>query len=150
MTKLDTLDLKILTEVQENCRIPIADLSEICAASTASIQRRLKRLRKLKVIKREVAVIDRPKAGFTIKAIISVELERDSAVETINFKRKATEEHCYCVAGEADFTLIVVAQNMSDYENFTHRFFFANSNVRKFKTAMVVSEQKATHALPLL
>ena len=34
--------------------------------------------------------------------------------------------HCYCIAGDADFILVVMAADMADYEAFTHRFFFAD------------------------
>ena len=38
---------------------------------------------------------------------------------------------------------------MTDYETFTHRFFFADKNVRKFRTSIVVSTEKATLDLPI-
>ncbi len=57
--------------------------------------------------------------------------------------------HCYCIAGDADFVLVVTAADMADYEAFTHRFFFADRNVRKFRTSIVVSTEKATSELPI-
>uniref|UniRef100_UPI002F3EFCB8 Lrp/AsnC ligand binding domain-containing protein n=1 Tax=Paracoccus liaowanqingii TaxID=2560053 RepID=UPI002F3EFCB8 len=57
--------------------------------------------------------------------------------------------HFYCIAGDADFILIVMAQDIGDYEAFTHRFFFADKNVRKFRSSIVVSTEKATSELPI-
>jgi hypothetical protein len=45
--------------------------------------------------------------------------------------------------------MIVVAKNIQDYEAFTQRFFFADKNVRKFRTSIVVSTVKATLEMPL-
>lgn len=153
MIDLDNSDRRLLFQMQQNAKTPIAELAELCGASTASIQRRLRRLRQAGVIKGETINVDRLSVGFNVKAIISVELERDSILDTNAFKDAASEEpnvqHCYCIAGEMDFVMIVVAKDMIDYEAFTHRFFFSNRNVRKFKTSIVVTEQKATNILPV-
>lgn len=151
---MDNVDRRILMEIQKNVRCPISTLSEKANASSASIQRRLKRLREDGIIKSEVAIIDHEAAGFEITAVISLDLERDRIDEVDAFKRRAKNEpqvqQCYCVAGGADFILIVIAKNMKDYETFTHRFFFNDSNVRKFQTSIVVSRVKTTTYLPML
>lgn len=150
---MDAVDLKLLSQLQADLRTSIADLAEIAGASTASVQRRLKRLRESGVIAAETAVLDRDAVGFGVTAIISVELERDRHDQVTAFKRRARAEpqvqQCYCVAGDADFILIAVARDIKDYEAFTHRFFFADANVRRFRTSIVVSTDKATLALPL-
>ncbi|WP_317961128.1 hypothetical protein [Phaeobacter inhibens] len=43
----------------------------------------------------------------------------------------------------------VDAADIAGYEAFTHRFFFADSNVRKFRTSIVISTEKSTQELPL-
>ncbi|WP_299865701.1 Lrp/AsnC ligand binding domain-containing protein [uncultured Roseobacter sp.] len=55
----------------------------------------------------------------------------------------------YCIAGDADLLMIVVAKDIRDYEAFTHRFFLADKNVRKFRPSVVVSTEKATRELPV-
>ena len=86
---MDRIDCLILDAMQHNARIAIADLAERVGASTASVQRRLKRMRTNGTIKAEVAVIDPRRSGFSITALITVELERDSAERTDAFKRRA-------------------------------------------------------------
>lgn len=150
---MDQLDHKLLDVLQRNARTSIQELADHIGASTASVQRRLKTLRDSGVIRKEVAVLDQQKLGFGITAVVSVELERDRLDQIDAFKRKAREDrqvlNFYCIAGDADFVMIVVAKDISDYEAFTHRFFFADKNVRKFRTSIVVSTEKATLELPL-
>ncbi|WP_120632557.1 Lrp/AsnC family transcriptional regulator [Ruegeria sp. EL01] len=150
---MDQSDHKLLNILQGNARTSIQDLADHIGASTASVQRRLKALRDGGVIKKEVAVLDQQKLGFGITAVVSVELERDRLDQIDAFKRKAREDrqvmNFYCIAGDADFVMIVVAKDIRDYEAFTHRFFFADKNVRKFRTSIVVSTEKATLELPL-
>lgn len=151
---MDDIDIRILAEMQIDVRSPISRLSEKANASTASVQRRLKRLREDGIIKSEIAVIDPETVGYEVTAVITVDLERDRIDEVDAFKRRAIAEpqvqHCYCVAGGSDFILIVIAKNMKDYEAFMHNFFFNDSNVRKFQTSIVVSRVKATTFVPML
>ncbi|WP_346728837.1 hypothetical protein [Paroceanicella profunda] len=42
-----------------------------------------------------------------------------------------------------------MARDIADYEAFTHRFFFADKNVRKFRTSTVVSTERATSEVPV-
>lgn len=150
---MDSLDRKLLAVLQVNAKTSIQELADHIGASTASVQRRLKALREAGVIQREAAILDGKKLGFGITAIVAVELERDRFDQIDAFKRKARQDpqvtHFYCIAGASDFIMIVIARDMADYEAFTHRFFFADKNVRKFRTSIVVSTDKATLELPL-
>lgn len=153
MQNVDTIDIRILAAMQKGSRISISALADHAGTSTASVQRRLKRLRSGGIINREVAQLDAKMLGFGITAVVSVELERDRLDQIDAFKRKARldphVQNFYCVAGEADFFLIAIARDMADYEAFTHRFFYADKTVRKFRTSIVVSTEKATLELPL-
>lgn len=150
---MDQSDYKLLAILQQNSKTPIQDLADHIGASTASVQRRLKALRDAGVIQKDVAVLDQQKLGFGLTAVVSVELERDRLDQIDAFKRKARLDrqvlNFYCIAGDADFVMIVVAKDIADYEVFTHRFFFSDKNVRKFRTSIVVSTEKATLELPI-
>ncbi|SFL06492.1 transcriptional regulator, AsnC family [Pseudovibrio ascidiaceicola] len=150
---MDAIDITLLSALQENAKTSIQELSGHSGTSTASVQRRLKALRDAGVIQKEVAVLNPKKVGLGITAIVAVELERDRLDQIDAFKRKAREDrqvtHFYCIAGDADFMMIVMAKDIEDYEAFTHRFFFADKNVRKFRTSIVVSTEKATLELPI-
>ena len=150
---MDSSDYKLLAVLQQNARTSIQELADHIGASTASVQRRLKVLRDDGVIQKEVAVLDQKKLGFGITAVVSVELERDRLDQIDAFKRKARQDrqvmNFYCIAGDGDFMMVVVAKDIADYEAFTHRFFFADKNVRKFRTSIVISTEKATLELPI-
>jgi Lrp/AsnC family leucine-responsive transcriptional regulator len=150
---MDQSDYKLLAVLQQNARTSIQELADHIGASTASVQRRLKVLRDDGVIQKEVAVLDQKKLGFGITAVVSVELERDRLDQIDAFKRKARQDrqvmNFYCIAGDGDFVMIVVAKDIRDYEAFTHRFFFADNNVIKFLTSFVISTEKATLEFPI-
>lgn len=149
---LDDADCRLLELVQKDARLPISELASSASISTASVHRRLKRLRESGIIRREVSEVDPEKAGFGITAIISVELERDKADLIGQFRKQALSEnqvqHCYCVAGDADYIMIVIARDMPDYEAFTERFFLGKSVVRRFRSSIVVSRVKNDSFVP--
>lgn len=150
---MDATDRQLLGILQQNARTSIQDMADRAGISTASVQRRLKALRDTGVILKEVAVLDPKRIDLGVTAIVSVELERDRLDQIDAFKRKAREDsqvtNFYCIAGDADFIMIVVARGIPEYEEFTYRFFFADRTVRKFRTSIVVSTEKATLALPV-
>lgn len=149
---MDRIDRLILDAMQRDARIAIADLATHAGASTASVQRRLKRMRSDGTIVAEVAMIDPKRSGFGVTAIITVELERDSADRVDAFKRRAHSEpqvqQCYCVAGDTDFVVIAILRDMEDYEAFTARF-FQDENVRHYRSSIVVSRVKTSARVPV-
>lgn len=152
--ELDNQDLKILDILQVNARTTTEELSEEVGLSTASIQRRIKKLRDNNVITSEVVTVSPKSVGQTMTFIISVELRREN-VDCFNlFKSKVIKsnriQQCYYVTGETDFILIVTAKDMSDFDDFTKRLFFADSNVLHFKTSVVMGRTKVGLTLPLI
>jgi len=152
-TKLDKFDRIILDILQSNSGASINDLVDASELSVASVQRRLKKLRELKIIQREVAVLDPGKIGQKITIIVHVELERERVDQVQAFKNMALKEphvqQCYYVTGEADFILICIAKDMDDFEQLTQRLFFKNSNIRRFRSSIVMNRTKVGLTVPL-
>ena len=117
------------------------------------MQRRLKRLRKLGVITAEVAVVDPVAVGQAMSFIVGVEMERERADMLDAFRREARADpnvqQCYYVTGAADFMLVVVAQDMADFEVFTRRLLFDNVNIRRFTTSVVMARDKVGLGVPV-
>ena len=151
--ELDTQDLKILSILQVDVKASTERLSEEVGLSSASIQRRLKRLRDNKVISAEVAIVSPKAVGQNMTFLISVELRRDNVncfnVFKSKIKKSSRVQQCYYITGEADFILIVTAKDMEDFDEFTQKMFFADSNVLHFKTSVVMERTKVSLALAL-
>lgn len=152
-TNLDLADAKILELMQANARLGLEVLAEKTGLSVASVQRRLKALRDKKVIVKDVAVVDPAKAGSAMTFIVMVELERERLDQIDAFTRRAQKEphvqQCYYVTGEADFCLICTAADMNDFEALSKRLFFEDSNVRRFRTSVVMGRKKVGLDVPV-
>ncbi|CTQ77506.1 Lrp/AsnC family transcriptional regulator [Roseibium alexandrii] len=151
--KLDQVDISILNALQDNARTGLEQLAHVSGISIASVQRRLKALREGGFILREVALLDGAKLGQAMTFIIMVELERERLDQIDDFVKRARQEpqvqQCYYVTGEADFCLICIAKDMAEFEALTHRLFFQNANVRRFRTSVVMGRKKIGLNVPL-
>lgn len=144
--KIDEADIKILNTVQENARTSLEQLTHVTGLSSASVQRRLKALRDSGVIVREIAVVDPLKLGIQMSFVILVEMERERPDQIDLFVNRISKEprvqQCYYVTGEADFCLICTTKDMQEFEELTHRLFFDDTNVRRFRTSVVMGRKK--------
>ena len=152
-TELDEADLTILRVLQNDCRIGLEHLAQECSLSVPTVQRRLKRLRESKLIMKEVAVLDPACFDYKMTFIVLVELDRESLQQLDLFRKRAKADpqvqQCYYVTGEADFILVCTAKDMEDFEALTHRLFFENSNVRRFRTSIAMDRSKVGLSLPI-
>lgn len=150
---IDEFDLKLLRFVQHNNRLTADELSSKVGLSPSACQRRLVRLRQEGVIERDIAVVSPEAVGRQLTMIVEVTLERERPDIMDEFRRSmiATPEvmQCYYVTGEADFILVLTARDMRHYEAFTKQFFFANPNIRRFHTMVVMDRVKAGLYVPI-
>ncbi|MEL6689757.1 MAG: Lrp/AsnC family transcriptional regulator [Pseudomonadota bacterium] len=151
--KLDSADRKLLELVQVDARMGLEALAGETGLSVASVQRRLKALKDQGAILSEVAVVDPRKAGVAMRFVVMVELERERQDQIDAFARQVQAEpmvqQCYYITGDADFCLICMARDMDDFEDLTKRLFFDNSNVRRFRTSVVMRPHKVGLGVPI-
>ncbi|MGJ3259514.1 MAG: Lrp/AsnC family transcriptional regulator [Rhodospirillales bacterium] len=153
MTELNETDQTILRLLQANTREKLETIAFETGLSVATVQRRIRHLKDTGVIERESAVISAEAAGYTMTFLIFVEMERERIDQLDAFRRKAKTEpqvqQCYYITGEADFALVVVAKDMADFEELTHRLFFKDANVKRFRTSVVMNKTKVSLDIPL-
>lgn len=145
---MDDKDLEILTLVQSNARLTAEAIGFEIGLSPPAVQKRLKRLRETGLIEKEIAVLSPAKLGREMTVIVQVMLERESRVRLDAFKRRMRSapqvQQCYYTTGEADFILVVVVQNIKEYEEFTQEYFFDESNVNRFTSSIVMDRVKVS------
>ncbi len=150
---LDNFDLRLLELVQRNSRQTADVLSTHLGLSPAAVQKRLKRLRDTGVIEAEIALVNPRKIGRNMTIIVEVSMERENSGVLDSFKRRMRAEplvqQCYYTTGEADFMLILVVQDIEEYQRFTQENFFGTPEVSRFKTSIVMDRVKVGLAVSL-
>jgi Lrp/AsnC family leucine-responsive transcriptional regulator len=146
-------DRRILKVLQQDNRLSIDAIAAATGLSSAAVQRHVKRLRASKVIEQDVSILSQAKVELPLTIVVHVFLERERIDLLETFKRemrKAREvQQCYYVTGTMDFILVVVARNMAEFERFTRRTLFADPNVKRFESNIVMDRVKASLSLPI-
>ena len=152
MAKIDDLYRKILHEVQLDNQLTSAQLGHRVGLSPTSVQRRLARLRRDKVITGDISVISGEDVGRTLTMIVTVQLERERSDIIDHFKRAVRREpvvmSAYYVTGDSDFVLVISARDIKEYEEFTRNFLYDNPDIKGFKTTVAMDRIKAGFYVP--
>ena len=150
---LTAVDRAILRIIQNDAGTRLELIAEEAGASVATVQRRLRHLRDCGVIEGEVACVDPKAVGQGMTFLILVELERERIDILDTFRRKVSGEpqvqQCYYITGEADFALIALAKDMDEYQELIQRLFFDDTNVKRFRTSVVMDRTKVSLKVPV-
>lgn len=151
--ELDRIDARLLDLVQRNNRLSSEELGAKVGLSASGVQRRLKRLRAEGVIESDVSIISPRAVGRNVTALILIFFERDRADIVDRFKRSICKMpevmSGFYVTGQADFLLLVTANDMEDYEYFTRRLVHESSDIKRFETMVILHRAKVGFTVPL-
>lgn len=149
--ELDGFDRKILTLLQKDSRMPQRDIGEAVNLSASAVNRRIAAMEKAGVITRNVAVVDMAKVGRPITIIVEVAIENERLDLLDAIKRRFVAcpavQQVYYVTGESDFVLVLAVADMAEYELLTRELFFAESNVKSFRTMVAMERSKVSLAV---
>ena len=149
----DSFDLAILQVLQKDNRTSQRVIGDHVNLSAPAVQRRIRRMEGEGLIRANVAVVDPSRVGQALTIVVLVQMENESVELIDKAKREFIEDvnvqQCYYVTGPADFALIVSVADMADYEEFTRRLFFANGNIKRFETLVVMDRVKASLQVPI-
>jgi Lrp/AsnC family transcriptional regulator, leucine-responsive regulatory protein len=116
---LDTADMRILREIQENGRIPVVELAQRVNLSKSPCLKRLRRLEKEGYIRRYVAELDAKKLAQGYLVYVQVKLGNTSRQSLEAFNTAVQNIHqiqsCHMVSGGYDYLLKVRTRDMEDY-----------------------------------
>ena len=155
--ELDAIDLQLLERLQTDASLSNQALAELVHVSPPTCLRRVKRLREVGLIEREIAVlsVDALAAiiGHGLCAVVEITLDRQDQAALEAFEQKVAREvavqQCYRVSPGPDFCLVVHARDMPDYLALTQRLFTSDANVRNVKTFFSIKRSKFGARVPL-
>ncbi|MBP7690362.1 MAG: Lrp/AsnC family transcriptional regulator [Anaerolineales bacterium] len=150
---LDQLDLAILRAVQADGRLSNVDLARRVHLSPPATHARRRRLERAGLIRGYAALVDRERAGYDLLCFIQVNLQVHQLDQVEKFRAavRAMPEvlECHHITGEHDYLLKVALRNRQDLEQFVVNRLTPAPGVGRIHTSLVLTEVKATTALPL-
>ena len=149
---MDAIDRKILAVVQDDASLSVAEIGQRVGLSSTPCWKRLQRLEAEGVITKRVALIDPEKVGLGITVFVSVETGDHSQdwlktfAEVVNAMPEVME--FYRMAGDVDYVLRVVVQDMQSYDTF-YKKLIATVPLKNVTSRFAMERIKSTTALPL-
>jgi DNA-binding Lrp family transcriptional regulator len=121
--KIDAINRKILDILQNDSSITNQELAGRIGLSPATSLERVKKLEQAGIIRKYVALLDEKKLDKHVKAYIFITMKEHSASGLTEFNKHITHLpevlECCRLAGEKDYLLKVVVDNIEDFELFT-------------------------------
>jgi Lrp/AsnC family leucine-responsive transcriptional regulator len=150
--KMDPLDRRILSELQENGRITNQELSEKVGLSPSPCLRRLRQLETSRVITAYVALVDPTQVGLEITAFVRVRLAEQGDSHLNTFENAVAQfpevMECYLMTGDADYQLRVLVKDMGAFEDFLRHKLTRISGVAQVTTSFALRPVVYKTALP--
>lgn len=151
---LDDFDCRLLMLVQRDARLTAGQLGAEVGLSASAVQKRLKRLRRMGILSREVALLsDEALQGSTMFAV-RVALASGTVARSDRLERMLANSpevtQCYHVTGDFDYLLIVHTGNLSGFTEFVERRLKGNPDVARYETHVVMKSVKRSLEAPIL
>jgi Lrp/AsnC family transcriptional regulator, leucine-responsive regulatory protein len=120
LMNLDKIDYAILSALQDNARMPNAQLAERVGLSPSACSRRLDALEGAGVIRGYHARLSNGVLGHPVTVIVHISLSSQSEKHLAEFEAAVQAcpnvQMCYLMSGEHDYILRVVARDLADFE----------------------------------
>jgi len=152
--KLDAIDRKIVSILQQEGRIRTIELADRIGLSPTPCARRIVRLEEEGVITGYTATVNQDKIGLPISIFVSVELENQGAEALELFEKQVVsfEEimECFIMTGSQDFLMRVVAADLASYERFLQEKLTRVPGIRMIRSRFALRRLVNRNRLPNL
>jgi len=151
--KLDSIDLRILTELQADGRITNVELSRRARITAPPCLRRMRALEKAGYIQGYHADLNGKALGFQVTGFVFVGLASQKDADLRHFEERVRSwpevRECHMLSGEVDFLLKCVATDLSAFQQFITDTVTAERNVASVKSSLVIHVSKDEPGVPI-
>ena len=149
---MDDVDKKILSLLQVNADIPVAELSKKVNLSSTPCWLRINKLYKQGFIKKKVAVIDRSKINLSTVAFVQIRTSQNNMTWSKKFIEGVKEMdevvEFYRLSGTTDYLLKVLVPSIDKFDTF-YKKLTDKIDLSDVTTSFSMEEIKQTSNLPL-
>lgn len=150
--KLDQTDLKILSILQEDASLPVAEVASRVNLSQTPCWRRIQRMETAGVIERRVALVNPDAVGLGLSIFVDIETNdhsQDWLTKFADVVRSMPEiMEVYRMAGDVDYMLRIAVSSMGDYDDFYRRLISAVP-LKNVTSRIAMERVKGTTAYPI-
>lgn len=146
MYKLDSTDLKLVDELQEDCKQSIKQLANKVNLSITPTHERIKKIEASGIIEKYVAIVNPEALGKTLIVYCQITLVKHQDVFFEEFEEYVADipeivEVSY-VAGAYDFLLKLILKDMADYQNFVINKISQLKIISNIQSSFIIKQSK--------
>jgi len=151
--KLDTIDLRILHELQRDGSLSNVELARRVHLSPSPCLTRVKALQANGVIVRYVALADAAALGLGLNVFISISLKSQNKQSLAEFEQRIAEHdevmECYLMTGDSDYLIRVAVPNIPALERFILEQLTPIPGIEQIRSSFALKQVLYKTALPL-
>lgn len=151
--QLDAIDLKILTQLQDDSSLSNVELSRRVHLSPSPCLMRVKALESAGVIQRYVALADPKVLGLGLNVFISISLKEQSKEALARFEGRIADHdevmECYLMTGDSDYLIRVAVADIGALEKFILEQLTPIPGIEKIRSSFALKQVRYKTALPL-
>ena len=151
---LDTIDMKLLNFLQEDCKQTNKELSSKLNLSVTAVYERIKKLERAGVISQYVSLLNKEKVNRGFVVFCQIKLVQHAKEYLTKFEKEVTQLdevlECFHVSGDYDYLLKVVVKDMPHFRSFMVTKLTTLKHIGSTHTSFTISEVKNTTAIPLV
>jgi len=150
---LDTIDIRILNELQNDSSLSNVALAKRIHLSPSPCLMRVKALKDKGVIRNYVALADPKILGLDLNVFISISLKEQSKQALSEFEERISEHdevmECYLMTGDSDYLIRVAVSDMGALEKFILEQLTPIPGIEKIRSSFALKQVRYKTALPL-
>ena len=149
---LDKIDRKILTLLQKDATMPVAEIGRKVGLSTTPCWRRIQKMEEDGVIRRRVAVLDPVKVNAGVTVFVAVKTSEHNEAWLRKFAAVVEDfsevVEFYRMSGEVDYLLRVVVPDIAGYDA-VYKKLIKEVELLDVSSSFAMEQIKYTTSLPL-
>lgn len=150
---LDTIDRRILSELQSDGRVTLTELADRVGLSVSPCHRRLRALEQAGLIVGYRAQLDAAQVGLPFEALVFVTMRGANRKTLADFEQAVTEivhiVDAQRLFGEPDYLLRVVAADLAAFQQIYDSALAELPGIQKLSSTLVMKRIVQNRSLPL-
>ncbi|MEL6791511.1 MAG: Lrp/AsnC family transcriptional regulator [Pseudomonadota bacterium] len=152
MSQIDSIDCRLLEQLQRDATISLDALAEESGISLNTVWRRIKRLEANGILEGRVAMVDNEKVGLPLTVFVRIRTDDHSAAWAKALTTAVANipeiVEFYRLAGDVDYILKLIVASVADYDR-VYQALIAKVSINDVAASFAMEKLKFTTELPI-
>lgn len=138
----DELDLKILSILMKNGRIPYTEIGKMLFVSGGTVHVRMKKMEESGIVKGQQLIVDHAKLGFDVCAFLGIYLDKSSLYDEVAEQLKAIPEivNAHYTTGTYSIFAKIICRDTNHLRDVLHDKIQKISGIQRTETFISLDE----------